>query len=116
MDKVIISRFLDIFQRIRGKSVFANCAYIQPLDYEEVSPKNVLCDNSSKDASTQTFAIFMTYVTPQCPMYLEYFLDFFAVFDYFRAIKNTKSLSIQLIHLSGLSLFHNIIERKYRRG
>ena len=41
VDKEIISRFLDIFQRIRGKSFFANCAYIQPLDYEEVSPKNV---------------------------------------------------------------------------
>ena len=57
VDKVIISHiFRHIFQRIRGKSVFVNCAFIQPLDYEEVSPKNVLCDNSSKDASTQTFA------------------------------------------------------------
>ena len=57
VDKVIISHiFRHIFQRIRGKSEFVNCAFIQPLDYEEVSPKNVLCDNSSKYASTQTFA------------------------------------------------------------
>ena len=56
VDKVIISHILRHLPERSWKVSICELCNIQPLDYEEVSPKNVLCDNSSKGASTQTFA------------------------------------------------------------
>ena len=56
VDKVMISHILRHLPENSLKvRICELCSYIKPLDYEEVSPKNLLCDNSSKDASTQTF-------------------------------------------------------------